>query len=62
VPAVAAARGDRAVNAFLVWSRFPVWTLARQPDGTRVTVSDLRFSAVRRLPGRMRFEETAIVR
>jgi hypothetical protein len=61
-PAVAVARGDPAVNAFLVWSRFPVWGVVRQPEGTRVTVSDLRFSALRGLPGRGRFEATATVR
>jgi inner membrane protein len=42
-PEVAAARDDRNVAAFLVWSRFPFWTLESRPDGTLVTVSDMRF-------------------
>ena len=42
-PEVAVARQAPTVRAFLVWSRFPFWTLRPGPDGTRVTVSDMRF-------------------
>lgn len=43
-PEVASAREQSAgVREFLVWARFPVWTLAPVPTGTQVTVFDLRF-------------------
>ena len=43
-PAVARAREQSArVREFLVWARFPAWTLAPVPEGTQVTVFDLRF-------------------
>ncbi len=49
-PAVAAARRHSApIRDFLVWSRFPFWTLEPTERGTRVTVGDMRF---RDLPGR----------
>lgn len=44
-PEVAAARAAPNVRGFLVWSRFPVWTLEPAQGGTRVTVSDARFMA-----------------
>jgi inner membrane protein len=40
---VEAARGDPAVRAFLVWSRFPYWVLEPADGSTRVTVTDARF-------------------
>jgi inner membrane protein len=43
-PQVAAARHDDNIRAFLVWARFPFWTIEPTPDGTRVTVSDMRFA------------------
>ena len=43
-PRVARAREAPHIRAFLVWSRFPVWTLEETSDGTRVSVSDLRFA------------------
>jgi inner membrane protein len=43
-PEVAAARRANNIRAFLVWSRFPFWTIEPTPDGTRVTVSDMRFA------------------
>ena len=47
-PEVAEARNDPAVQAFLVWSRFPFWRLEPDGAGTRVTVGDARFiTAVR---------------
>ena len=41
---VAAARNAPNVRAFLVWSRFPFWTLQPAQGGTRVTVGDMRFN------------------
>lgn len=43
-PRVAAARDAPNVRAFLVWSRFPFWTLHADGSGTRVTVGDMRFA------------------
>jgi inner membrane protein len=43
-PEVAAARSDNDIRAFLVWARFPFWTVEPTPEGTRVTVSDMRFA------------------
>jgi inner membrane protein len=42
-PRVARARNAPNIRAFLVWSRFPFWTFEETADGTRVTVSDMRF-------------------
>jgi hypothetical protein len=55
-PQIAAVRADPNIRAFLVWSRFPYWTIEPSPDGTRVTVSDMRF------PGRNGFAASAILR
>jgi hypothetical protein len=43
-PRVAIAREAPNIRAFLVWSRFPFWTLEPVAGGTRVTVGDLRFA------------------
>ena len=43
-PSVARAREAPHIRAFLVWSRFPVWTIEKTAQGTRVSVSDLRFA------------------
>ncbi len=43
-PHVAAARNAPNIRAFLVWSRFPFWTIEPTPEGTRVTVGDVRFA------------------
>jgi inner membrane protein len=48
LPEVVAARGEAAVQAFLVWSRFPFWEIDRVAGGTRVTVRDARFVAAGR--------------
>jgi inner membrane protein len=40
---VTAAREAPSVRAFLVWSRFPFWTLESAKGGTHVTVTDARF-------------------
>lgn len=55
-PQVAAARSDDNVRAFLVWARFPFWTIEPSQNGTRVTVSDMRFA------GRNGFYAWTIVR
>ena len=55
-PEVALARQAPNVRAFLVWSRFPFWTLEPAPDGTRVTVADMRFMA-----GGARFSASTVV-
>jgi len=54
-PEVAAARGDNNIRAFLVWARFPFWTIEATTSGTRVTVSDMRF------PGRNGFAASTIL-
>jgi len=54
-PEVAAARKDNNIRAFLVWARFPFWTIEPTPSGTRVTVSDMRF------PGRNGFAASTIL-
>ena len=44
-PRTLAARKSRYVAAFLIWSRFPYWTITSMPDGrTGVAVGDMRFS------------------
>ena len=43
-PRVAVARRAPNIRAFLVWSRFPFWTLEPVAGGTRVTVGDMRFA------------------
>ena len=43
--AVATARGEPQVAGFLVWSRFPYWEVMPAPEGTTVTVRDMRFRA-----------------
>jgi inner membrane protein len=43
-PRVACAREAPHIRGFLVWSRFPFWTLEPAPEGTRVTVGDMRFA------------------
>jgi inner membrane protein len=42
-PRVVRARAAPNIRAFLVWSRFPLWTLESVQGGTRVSVSDMRF-------------------
>ena len=44
-PEVAAAREAPNIRAFLVWSRFPFWTIEAAEGGTRVTVTDARLMA-----------------
>ena len=42
-PEVVAARQNNNIRAFLVWARFPFWTLTPEKNGTRVTIVDVRF-------------------
>ncbi|MBI3047333.1 MAG: metal-dependent hydrolase [Acidobacteria bacterium] len=42
-PRVARARAAPHIRGFLVWARFPFWTFEAVPDGTRVSVGDMRF-------------------
>ena len=55
--AVAAARSNPGVGAFLSWARFPFWIVQRDADGTHVTVGDMRFAG-----GVARFTASAIVK
>jgi inner membrane protein len=58
---VAEARDSPALRPFLVWSRFPVWTIMPEARGTLVSVEDLRFSAARRALGGRAFSAETIV-
>ena len=42
-PLVKNARSEPSVREFLVWARFPFWTITPEKDGTRVNVGDVRF-------------------
>ena len=42
-PLVKKARSDPPVREFLVWARFPFWTITPEKNGTRVNVGDVRF-------------------
>jgi inner membrane protein len=56
-PRVTRAREAPNVRGFLVWARFPFWTLTPAPEGTEVTVGDMRFAG--QTPAR--FEASTIV-
>jgi inner membrane protein len=60
-PLVAAARKAPNIRAFLIWSRFPFWTLEPVDGGTRVTVGDMRFNGGRGVALR-NFTQSTIVR
>jgi len=47
LPGVSAAREAPAVRGFLVWSRFPYWTVDDIAGEPAVTVRDMRFGAAR---------------
>jgi inner membrane protein len=59
-PRVAIAREAPNVRAFLVWSRFPFWTLEPVAGGTRVTVGDMRFTGGRGI-ARRNFTQSIVV-
>ena len=42
-PAVVAARRTRLIAAYLVWARFPYWTVMPSADSVEVGVADVRF-------------------
>jgi len=51
-PEVAIARARPGeIQDFLVWSRFPYWTLESTAAGTRVAVADMRIPATASVPG-----------
>lgn len=57
MPEVIRAREEASnIQAFLVWSRFPFWTLEAGGRGTRVSVLDMRFAA-----GGARFSQATVV-
>jgi inner membrane protein len=58
---VAVARKAPNIRAFLIWSRFPFWTLEPVEGGTRVTVGDMRFNGGRGVALR-NFTQSTIVR
>jgi inner membrane protein len=60
-PRVAIARNAPNIRAFLVWSRFPFWTLEPADGGTRITVGDMRFVGGPGLAAR-NFTQSTIVR
>jgi inner membrane protein len=60
-PLVAVARKAPNIRAFLIWSRFPFWTLEPVEGGTRVTVGDMRFNGDRGAALR-NFTQSTIVR
>jgi len=60
-PLVAVARTAPNIRAFLIWSRFPFWTLEPVDGGTRVTVGDMRFNGGRGIALR-NFTQSTIVR
>jgi inner membrane protein len=60
-PLVAGARKAPNIRAFLIWSRFPFWTLEPVEGGTRVTVGDMRFNGDRGIALR-NFTQSTIVR
>jgi inner membrane protein len=59
-PRVSIARNASNIRAFLVWSRFPFWTLEKVPGGTRVTVGDMRFAGGQGI-ARRNFTQSTIV-
>lgn len=50
-PAVAVARESRVISAYLVWSRFPYWTITPANGAVEVGVRDMRFGGA--LGGRL---------
>ena len=62
-PEVRTARGEPGVAAFLVWSRFPFYEIASEPQGTRVSVSDLRMANAGSLRAlvRSRFVQSVVI-
>lgn len=60
-PLVKRARDETPdIREFLVWARFPFWTITAEPDHTRVTVGDVRFMS--RTVRRANFQASALLR
>jgi hypothetical protein len=60
-PLVAQARNQAPhIREFLVWARFPFWTIAPDGGGTRVTVGDVRFMS--RSLRRANFQASTVIR
>ena len=56
---VLAREQSRQMREFLVWSRFPAFTITPTPHGSQVTVFDLRFMS--RSAGGTRFQVSTVV-
>jgi inner membrane protein len=59
-PLVKKAPSEPSVREFLVWARFPFWTITQEKDGTRVNVGDARFMS--RSIRRANFTASTVVR
>lgn len=59
-PLVRKARSEPGVREFLVWARFPFWTITPEKDGTRVSVGDVRFMS--QTIRRANFQASTVVR
>lgn len=60
-PLVKRARAQEPqIREFLVWARFPFWTITPEPGGTRVTVGDVRFMS--RSFRRANFQASTLIR
>ena len=58
-PLVKAARRAEPIREFLVWARFPYWTITREAKGTRVTIGDVRFMS--RTIRRANFQTSVVI-
>jgi inner membrane protein len=58
-PRVKAARSAPRIREFLVWARFPFWTIEPDRQGARVTIGDVRFNS--RSIRAARFQATTVV-
>lgn len=58
---VATARATGAMDGFLVWSRFPFWTIEPAAGGTRVSVGDMRFLPQRPIPRGANFSVSVVI-
>ncbi|MGH9238724.1 MAG: metal-dependent hydrolase [Vicinamibacterales bacterium] len=59
-PLVQKARVEPQIREFLVWARFPFWTITPEKGGTRVTVGDVRFMS--RSIRRANFQASTLIR
>jgi hypothetical protein len=54
------ARQVPQIREFLVWARFPFWTITPEKGGIRVTVGDVRFMS--RSIRRANFQASTLIR